>query len=37
VTEFTTFVAVNRGIALEAMQKLNTGKVKGKAVKVRLA
>ena len=37
VTEFTTFVAVNRGIALEAMQKLNAGKVKGKAVKVRLA
>ena len=36
VTEFTTFVAVQRGIALEAMQKLNAGKVKGKAVKVRL-
>lgn len=37
VTEFTTFVAVNRSIALEAMQKLNAGRVKGKAVKVRLA
>jgi ATP-independent RNA helicase DbpA len=37
VTEFTTFVAVNQAIALEAMQKLNAGKVKGKAVKVRLA
>jgi len=36
VTEFTTFCAVNRDIALEAMQKLNTGKVKGKSVKVRL-
>jgi len=37
VTEFTTFVAVSRDIALEAMHKLNAGKVKGKAVKVRLA
>ncbi len=36
VTEFTTFVAVQRSIALEAMQKLNAGKVKGKSVKVRL-
>ena len=36
VTEFTTFVAVQRGIAPEAMQKLNAGKVKGKSVKVRL-
>ena len=36
VTEFTTFVAVNRDIALQAMQKLNAGKVKGKSVKVRL-
>jgi ATP-independent RNA helicase DbpA len=36
VTEFTTFVAVKRDIALEAMQKLNAGKVKGKSVKVRL-
>ena len=36
VTEFTTFVAVQRNIALEAMQKLNAGKVKGKSVKVRL-
>jgi ATP-independent RNA helicase DbpA len=29
-------VAVNRDIALQAMQKLNAGKVKGKSVKVRL-
>ncbi len=36
VTEFTTFVAVKREIAQEAMQKLNAGKVKGKSVKVRL-
>ena len=36
VTEFTTFVAVQRDIALPAMQKLNAGKVKGKSVKVRL-
>ena len=36
VTEFTTFVAVQRDIALQAMQKLNAGKVKGKSVKVRL-
>ncbi|MHB8948423.1 MAG: ATP-dependent RNA helicase DbpA [Rhodoferax sp.] len=36
VTEFTTFVAVQRNIALDAMQKLNAGKVKGKSVKVRL-
>jgi ATP-independent RNA helicase DbpA len=36
VTEFTTFVAVQRDIALAAMQKLNAGKVKGRNVKVRL-
>ena len=36
VTEFSTFVAVQRGIAHEAMRKLNAGKVKGKSVKVRL-
>jgi ATP-independent RNA helicase DbpA len=36
VTEFTTFVAVQRDIALQAMQKLNAGKVKGKSVKVRI-
>ncbi len=36
VTEFTTFVAVERDIALAAMQKLNDGKVKGRSVKVRL-
>jgi ATP-independent RNA helicase DbpA len=36
VTEFTTFVAVKRDIAKEAMHKLNAGKVKGKSVRVRL-
>jgi len=36
VTEFTTFVAVRRDIAQEAMHKLNAGRVKGKSVKVRL-
>ncbi|MEO6626611.1 MAG: ATP-dependent RNA helicase DbpA, partial [Burkholderiaceae bacterium] len=35
VTEFTTFVAVQRAIAQEALRKLNAGKVKGKSVKVR--
>jgi ATP-independent RNA helicase DbpA len=36
VTEFTTFVAVQRDIAQQAMQKLNAGKVKGKSVRVRI-
>jgi len=36
VTEFCTFVAVDRAIAHEAVQRLNAGKVKGKSVKVRL-
>ena len=35
VTEFSTFVAVQRGIAEEALRKLNAGKVKGKSVKAR--
>ncbi|MDH2919296.1 MAG: ATP-dependent RNA helicase DbpA [Sideroxydans sp.] len=35
VTEFSTYVAVARNIALEAVRKLNAGKVKGKTVKVR--
>ena len=35
VTEFTTFVAVQRNIADEALRKLNAGKVKGKSVRVR--
>ncbi|OIN90489.1 MAG: ATP-dependent RNA helicase DbpA [Comamonadaceae bacterium CG1_02_60_18] len=36
VTDFTTFVAVQRELALAALQKLNNGKVKGKSVKARL-
>ena len=35
VTEFSTYVAVARNIGLEAVRKLNAGKVKGKTVKVR--
>ena len=35
VTEFTTFVAVQRNIAHEALRKLNAGKVKGRSVRVR--
>ncbi|MBU0587203.1 MAG: ATP-dependent RNA helicase DbpA [Gammaproteobacteria bacterium] len=36
VTEFSTFVALERSIAAEAVQRLNQGKIKGKSVKVRL-
>ncbi|ANH70723.1 ATP-dependent RNA helicase DbpA [Mitsuaria sp. 7] len=36
VNEFSTYVAVERGIADQALRKLNAGKVKGKSVKVRL-
>jgi len=35
VNEFSTYVAVERDIAAEALRGLNAGKVKGKAVKVR--
>jgi ATP-independent RNA helicase DbpA len=35
VNEFSTYVAVERGIADEALRRLNAGKVKGKTVKVR--
>jgi ATP-independent RNA helicase DbpA len=35
VTEFSTYVAVDRRIAKQALNKLNAGKVKGKRVKVR--
>jgi len=35
VTEFSTYVAVERTIAREALSKLNAGKVKGKRVKAR--
>jgi len=36
VTEFCTFVAVERSIAAQAVARLNAGKVKGKSVKARL-
>ena len=36
VTEFCTFVAVERSVAHAACNKLNLGKVKGKVVKVRV-
>jgi ATP-independent RNA helicase DbpA len=36
VTEFCTFVAVDRRVARETAARLNAGKVKGKSVKVRL-
>ena len=36
VTEFSTYVAVERGIARDALRKLNAGTVKGKKVRVRL-
>jgi len=36
VNEFSTYVAVARGIAAEAVRKLGNGKVKGRSVKVRL-
>jgi len=36
VNEFATYVAVERGIAREAAQRLNGGRIKGKSVKARL-
>ncbi|MBE7368552.1 ATP-dependent RNA helicase DbpA [Ramlibacter pallidus] len=36
VNEFSTYVAVERGIAREAAQRLDGGRIKGKAVKARL-
>ena len=36
VNEFSTYVAVDRRIAQQALQKLSSGRVKGKSVKVRL-
>ena len=35
VNDFSTYVAVDRDIAHEALRKLNAGKVKGRSVKVR--
>jgi ATP-dependent RNA helicase DbpA len=36
VTDQSTYIAVARGIAREAVRKLTEGKVKGKTVKVRV-
>ncbi|MGV3569823.1 MAG: ATP-dependent RNA helicase DbpA [Ramlibacter sp.] len=36
VNEFSTYVAVQQDIAKEAAQRLNSGRIKGKAVKARL-
>ena len=36
VNEFSTYVAVERGIAKQAASKLNAGKIKGRSVKVRV-
>ena len=36
VNEFSTYVAVDRSIAADALHKLAMGKVKGKSVRVRL-
>ena len=36
VTDMSTYVAVSRDIAKEAVKRLNAGKVKGKSVKVRV-
>jgi ATP-independent RNA helicase DbpA len=36
VNEFSTYVAVERGIAQDVLRKLSAAKVKGRGVKVRL-
>ena len=36
VNEFSTYVAVDAGIAKEAVRRLSEGRIKGKSVKVRL-
>jgi ATP-independent RNA helicase DbpA len=36
VNEFSTYVAVERGIAPQVLRKLSAGKVKGRSVKVRM-
>ena len=36
INEFATYVAVERGIAHEAVARLNQGRVKGRSVKARL-
>ena len=36
VNEFSTYVAVDRKLAHDAVRRLNAGRIKGKSVKVRL-
>jgi ATP-independent RNA helicase DbpA len=36
INEFATYVAVERGIAKEAVARLNAGRIKGRSVKARL-
>ena len=36
VNEFSTYVAVERGIAAEVLRKLSSAKVKGRSVKLRM-
>jgi ATP-independent RNA helicase DbpA len=36
VNEFSTYVAVDRAIASEAVERLSQGRIKGKTVRVRL-
>ena len=36
VNEFSTYVAVQRDIAADVLQRLSTAKVKGRSVKLRL-
>jgi len=36
VNEFSTYVAVERGIAPQVLKKLSTAKVKGRSVKLRM-
>jgi ATP-independent RNA helicase DbpA len=36
VTEFSTYVAVERAIGREVVSKLSSGRIKGKSVKARL-
>jgi ATP-independent RNA helicase DbpA len=36
IFDFQAFVAVERALAKQAMQRLNSGKIKGRALKVRI-
>jgi ATP-independent RNA helicase DbpA len=36
INEWSTYIAVERGIAQDVLRRLNAGKVKGRSVKVRM-